>query len=105
MHTASDQLDVVHVPTALRLCICRHGPYTPAPSWERITSSDSTHYANYCPPPGEPQTPQEHERCDFGSMLKVVDDGMKNVTEALTVSGRWEDTLMVVCAPRDVWSG
>ena len=93
------------MPTALRLCIGRHGPYTPAPAWERITPSDSAHYANYCPPPGEPQTPQEHERCDFGTMLKVVDDGMKNVTEALTASGRWEDTLMVVCVPRATSDG
>ena len=29
-------------------------------------------------------------------MLKTVDDGFKNVTDALVAKGRWDTTLMVV---------
>lgn len=51
-----------------------HAPYTPAPLSETIKPSDTT-YANYCPPPGTPQTPKQHERCNFGGILKAVDTG------------------------------
>ena len=95
-----------------------HGPYTPAPAWESLQPS-SPYYSNYCPPPGVAQTQVQHERCDFGSMLKVVEcvlkppsssgrsadgvlllavgsDGMANVTAALRATGRWDDALLVV---------
>lgn len=77
-----------------------HGPYTPAPAWESLqpTGNDAPYYANYCPPFGQAQTPAQHERCDFGSMLKVLDNGMKNVTDALVETHRWESLLMIVSA-------
>jgi arylsulfatase A-like enzyme len=74
-----------------------HSPYTPAPLWETIAPSDgAATFANYCPPVGVVQTPKQHERCNFGAILKVLDDGMANVTAALRASGRWQDTLMWV---------
>ena len=72
-----------------------HSPYTPVPLWESIKPTDAT-YANYCPPPGTSPTPKQHERCNFGGILKVVDAGMKNVTDALRTTGRWNDTLLWV---------
>jgi arylsulfatase A-like enzyme len=72
-----------------------HSPYTPAPLWEGVKPTDST-YKNYCPPPGTSQTPKQHERCNFGGILKTVDAGMKNVTDALRAAGRWNNTLLWV---------
>lgn len=40
----------------------------------------------------------QHARCDYGSMLKVVDEGMKNVTAAIRAKGLWENGLMIVSA-------
>ena len=35
-------------------------------------------------------------RCNFGSMLKVVDAGMWNITQALRAKALWAETLMIV---------
>ena len=35
-------------------------------------------------------------RCNFGSMLKVVDAGMHNITQALRAKALWAETLMIV---------
>jgi len=70
-----------------------HGPYTPPPEWETLQSAEFL--SNYCGPTSAAAFPNDY-RCNFGSSLKVVDDGMRNVTEALRATGRWERTLMVV---------
>ena len=48
--------------------------YSPPPDWENLKSSD--YLSNYCPPT-DSDFPMDM-RCNFGGMLKVVDDGMKN---------------------------
>eukprot|EP00041_Stephanoeca_diplocostata_P013943 m.249525 g.249525 ORF g.249525 m.249525 type:complete len:537 (+) comp19525_c0_seq2:91-1701(+) len=55
-------------------------------------------HAPYVEPPVWEQIPNETGFWDqtFGSMLKVVDTGIKNVTEALHASGLWEDTLVLI---------
>ena len=91
---------IVDSPASRRLYIhlmwhAVHSPYTAAPAWEASNPEDKT-YANYCPPPGTPQTPSQHERCNFGGILKVVDAGMANITDALRASGRWDGALLWV---------
>ena len=54
-----------------------HVPYGAIPAWENK------------PVPGFwDQT--------YGNMLRIVDDGIANVTEALRAAGRWENTLLLV---------
>ena len=83
-----------------------HVPYAIPPGWEGLQPSDKE-FAEYCtagvdPPPlpgmdpGTEQQQYQHARCDYGSMLKVVDAGMKNVTDAIRAKGLWEDALLVV---------
>jgi arylsulfatase B len=85
-----------------------HVPYAIPPGWEGLQPSDKE-FAEYCttgidPPPrpgmdpGTEQQQYQHARCDYGSMLKVVDAGMRNVTAAIRANGLWEDGLMIVSA-------
>ena len=69
---------------------CRQG-------WEN-EPKDTPYYTNYCSPSSKPPAPGQmgDMRCNFAGMLKTVDDGFRNVTEALVAKGRWDDTLMVV---------
>jgi hypothetical protein len=69
-----------------------HGPWTlPAGPADRLLQPDDPGYDNYCsrhPLPVPDPAPQgtgrlQTERCQFGSMLKVLDQGMANVTAAL----------------------
>eukprot|EP01050_Picozoa_sp_SAG11_P006859 SAG11_NODE_552_length_8583_cov_3.699081_3_plen_97_part_00 len=85
-----------------------HVPYAIPPGCEGLQPLDKE-FAEYCttgidPPPRpgmDPSTEQQqyqHARCDYGSMLKVVDAGMRNVTAAIRANGLWEDGLMIVSA-------
>ena len=69
---------------------CRQG-------WEN-EPKDTPYYSNYCSPSSEAPAPGQmgDMRCNFAGMLKTVDDGFRNVTEALVAKGRWDSTLMVV---------
>lgn len=55
-------------------------------------------HAPYVEPPVWEQTPNNTGFWDqtFGSMLKVVDDGIKNVTDTLKSEGLWNDTLIMI---------
>jgi arylsulfatase A-like enzyme len=52
------------------------------------------------PPPWEqiPSSPSIFRSQSYGSMLKVMDDGVRNVTAALKSSGLWENTLLLLSA-------
>ena len=69
---------------------CRQG-------WEN-EPKDTPYYSNYCSPASKPPAPGQmgDMRCNFAGMLKTVDDGFRNVTEALVAKGRWDSTLVVV---------
>jgi arylsulfatase A-like enzyme len=75
------------------------GPYVPPPAEQLITEQEPW-YSNYCPP-GVPRKPENFSptgwsRCNFGSMLKVVDAGMGNITAELRARELWASTLMIV---------
>jgi arylsulfatase A-like enzyme len=70
-----------------------HGPYSPPPDWETLKSAE--YLQNYCEPTSPSIYPHD-ARCNFGGSLKAVDDGMKNITDALKQKGRWEELLLLV---------
>jgi arylsulfatase A-like enzyme len=91
-----------------------HGPWVlpDVPNDQLLQPSDAG-YANYCctnsigneclPLPSPTQQPDKAAvrtqvmRCQFGSMLKVLDAAMANITAALKAKdGLWENTLMLV---------
>ena len=55
-----------------------HVPYADVPSWEDL-----------------PTPPGMWDRT-YSNMLRIVDDGISNVTDALRSSGRWNDTLLLI---------
>ena len=78
-----------------------HVPYDAPPEWEVLQPAEPGRpdaiFDNYCTGSATP-TPYENARCHYGSMLKIVDEGMANVTGALRQRDRWEDTLMILSA-------
>ena len=118
-----------------------HVPYDAPPEWEVLQPAEPGQpdaiFDNYCTGSATP-TPYENARCHYGSsercphflvicdqvanlkgilisVLKIVDEGMVNVTGALRQRDRWEDTLMILSADngscisavglRDSWMG
>ena len=86
-----------------------HGPWTSPPADLGLLAKDDPNYANYCSSDPLPVPPNGCDgetaavcnqvmRCQFGSMLKVLDSAMANITAALTRKALWEDTLMLVSA-------
>ena len=82
-----------------------HGPWVrPDGRAERLLQPDDPGYSNYCsehPLPVPDPRPQglgrtQTMRCQFGSMLKVLDQGMRNVTDALHARGLWNSTLLLM---------
>ena len=82
-----------------------HGPWTlPQGAHDRLLQPDDHGYDNYCsrnPLPLPDPNPQgrartQTMRCQFGSMLKVLDNAMANITAALQAKGLWESTLMFI---------
>ena len=82
-----------------------HGPWVlPDGPEARLLQPDDHGYDDYCsrhPLPLPDPNPQgmartQVERCQFGSMLKVLDAAMANVTAALHATGLWDNTLMLV---------
>ncbi len=74
----------------------------PDVSTDQLINEQEPWYSNYCPP-GVPRKPENFSptgwsRCNFGSMLKVVDAGMGNITGELRARALWDTTLMVVQA-------
>lgn len=71
-----------------------HGPYVPpdVPA-DQLINEGEPWYSNYCPPgvPRKPEnfSPSMWSRCDFGSMLKVMDTGMGNITAELRARDLW----------------
>eukprot|EP01047_Picozoa_sp_COSAG01_P006447 COSAG01_NODE_233_length_20982_cov_14.774458_6_plen_110_part_00 len=75
-----------------------HGPYTATPEWESLGRA-APELANYCGPVQPGASFVDANRCRFGSMLKDLDDGMGNITDALKETDRWVNTLMIVPHP------
>jgi arylsulfatase A-like enzyme len=81
-----------------------HGPWSSPPDDDGLLAPSDPHYSNYCtdhPAPLPDPRPNglgrtQTMRCQFGSMLKVLDSAMANITDALTRRGHWEQTLMFV---------
>eukprot|EP00937_MAST-01D_sp_MAST-1D-sp2_P007960 g7960.t1 len=82
-----------------------HGPWTlPTGPAERLLQPADTGYDNYCsqhPAPLPDPRPQgigrvQTMRCQFGSMLKVLDAAFSNVTRALQAAGVWNSTLLLM---------
>jgi arylsulfatase A-like enzyme len=82
-----------------------HGPWVqPDGPPSRLLQPNDPGYSNYCSSNPLPVHPSDsgglartqHERCYFGSLLKVLDQGMANVTTALKSQGLWDSTLMFV---------
>jgi arylsulfatase B len=87
-----------------------HGPWTSPPADLGLLAEDDPNYANYCSSDPQPVPPNGCDeetattactqvmRCQFGSVLKVLDNALANITAALTQKALWEDTLMLVSA-------
>ena len=80
-----------------------HFPRLPGPA-DRLLQPTDPGYDNYCsrhPLPVPDPAPQglgrtQTERCQFGSMLKVLDQAVANVTAALRAQGQWDRALVLM---------
>ena len=93
-----------------------HGPWvlpdntttaTATDTASRLLQQSDVGYDNYCSrhplplpnpddPSGDVPARVQVERCQFGSMLKVLDTAMHNITATLRARGLWDSTLMLM---------